>query len=85
MAIGEQDLDKTSWNPIEIVKRVATAPIRHYRAEKLRSEQATALLARTDLTLKDIPAIAELAKSNNSMRAVEMVTLMEDVVTRELR
>jgi len=65
MGFREQFLNQ-SRSLLEVVVHTVTTPIRNYRAEGLIHQQADALLGRKDLTYKNFPELAELAKATTS-------------------
>jgi hypothetical protein len=84
MGFIEQFLGKPR-TVVEFVGRLVTSPIRNHRAEKLRIQQAEALIAKDNLTPREIRQLGDLgmATSNtvpSTVLSMEVATKMLDII-----
>lgn len=69
-----------------LVKDIITAPVRNYRAVRIREQQADALMARDDLIYNDIFELCDLVgKVKDSARVLGLVVTTQRLLDQNAR
>jgi hypothetical protein len=71
---------------LEVIRRAVTAPVRNYRAEQASIQRAEVFSERNDLTIDDVPELANLMKELQSSDAVlKLSRKLHDITRASLR